>query len=130
MDHADGLLVQVVESFIVVCHVPRLLFFAFLSDLFGSVDFLPVIRAVLMIILGIVPFHDLVIPIHIPLRSILSILLLDLPFFQPKIIKPVEFLELNVRSLQVYLVQFHRKQLIEYALKVISFYQQKICPFR
>lgn len=89
MDHADGLLVQVVESLIVVCHVPRLLFFAFLSDLFSSVDFLPVIRAVLMIILMIVAFHDLVIPIHIPLRSILSILLLDLPFFQPKIIKPV-----------------------------------------
>ena len=82
-----------------------------------------------MITLMVVSFRDFFVPIKIPLRSIPSVLLLEFPLLQSKIIKPVEFLELNVCSLQVYLIEFHCKQLIEYSLKVIGLYQQKICTF-
>ena len=121
------MLVEVVEFAVVVSHVPRLLLSLGL-DLFVSVSFVPM-RAILIVILMVVPFQDLVVAIQIPLGTVLAVLLLDLAILQPKVIKPVEFLELNVCPLQVYLVQFHREQLIKYALKVITLNQQKIRTF-
>lgn len=127
MHHADGLLVQIVELPIIIRHVPRLLL-SFLSYLLIPVNLIPM-RAI-MIILMIIPFHNLILAIQIPLRAVFHVILLDLPILHPKVIKPVEFLELDIGSLQVYLVKFHSEQLIENALKVVGLDQQKISPLR
>lgn len=56
MDHADGLLVEVVEFLIVICYVPRLLLFTLLSDLLCTVDLLLIIHSILVVTLMIVSF--------------------------------------------------------------------------